>query len=293
MPREFKEYLLTVFKRADRDLSGTVNENELTELLSLLNIVMSESRQLTLTEAMGEHEAMTEGGLRFRRFFEWLMVYMRRADTLADSLYGRYAKKRPELGLLRHEFARLWREGVAYGSPPPIPVQHAFTLMARPVRREDDGLPEFHLSQTALERVVHSPVNDVFDVEHQREANFGGAAVYQDMGWPLSCYLIASSHNTYLTGNQLNSKSSADMYRRALLAGCRCVELDVWPGDDGPLIYHGFTFTTRIRFADVCRAIKETAFEASPLPVTLSLEMHCSSPQRQRIAQLLCCKRWA
>ena len=45
---------------------------------------MSESRQLTLTEAMGEHEAMTEGGLRFRRFFEWLMVYMRRADTLAD-----------------------------------------------------------------------------------------------------------------------------------------------------------------------------------------------------------------
>ena len=100
VPREFKEYLLTVFKRADRDLSGTVNENELTELLSLLNIVMSESRQLTLTEAMGEHEAMTEGGLRFRRFFEWLMVYMRRADTLADSLYGRYAKKRPELGLL-------------------------------------------------------------------------------------------------------------------------------------------------------------------------------------------------
>ena len=97
VPREFKEYL-TVFKRADRDLSGTVNENELTELLSLLNIVMSESRQLTLTEAMGEHEAMTEGGLRFRRFFEWLMVYMRRADTLADSLYGRYAKKRPGSG---------------------------------------------------------------------------------------------------------------------------------------------------------------------------------------------------
>ena len=43
VPREFKEYLLTVFKRADRDLSGTVNENELTELLSLLNIVMSEA----------------------------------------------------------------------------------------------------------------------------------------------------------------------------------------------------------------------------------------------------------
>ena len=58
--------------------------------------------------------------------------------------------------------------------------------------------------------------------------------------------------------------------------------VDCWDGpDNAPIIFHGKTLTSKIKFTDVVLAIKEHAFEASEYPLILSIEQHCDVSQQR------------
>lgn len=142
---------------------------------------------------------------------------------------------------------------------------------------------EYFISYTQFSNVLRNyKICGVFDS--------GKASEYQDMTLPLSYYYMASSHNTYLEGDQLTSHSSvkrseleacfnlsitviflyivmfflmififiySSRYINDLLLGCRCVELDCWDGEDGnPIIYHGHTMTGRILFRGIVNSFE-------------------------------------
>ncbi|AQZ18479.1 PLC1 (YPL268W) [Zygosaccharomyces parabailii] len=104
----------------------------------------------------------------------------------------------------------------------------------------------------------------------------------EDYNKPLNQYFIASSHNTYLLGKQVGETPSVEGYMQALQQGCRCIEIDIWDDDLGPVVCHGF-LTAAIPLVNVVEIIRKYAFITSPYPLIISLEINCNK-ENQAIA---------
>ena len=107
-----------------------------------------------------------------------------------------------------------------------------------------------------------------------------------DLDKPLTDYFINSTHNTYITGNQLSSYSSIKMYSLSVLEGYRLVELDCYngPGDD-IVITHGYTLVTKLNLVDILKELRKTAFVKSSMPVILSIENHLDENHQNIMAK--------
>ncbi|KAI9194270.1 hypothetical protein LWI28_004640 [Acer negundo] len=114
--------------------------------------------------------------------------------------------------------------------------------------------------------------------------------VHQDMEAPLSHYFLYTGHNSYLTGNQLSSKSCANPIIKALRQGVRVIELDLWPNSkkkNDVKVCHGGTLTSPVDLVKCLLAIKDNAFVASEYPVVITFEDHLTPNLQARVAQMV------
>lgn len=283
--REPERWLRAQFNRADRDNNGVLSRSECKRLLKQMNVSSNQVwLDLLISDAVchrsvdpgpAECNSCSRLALTVNDFtvFYWSVF---RLDEL-ERLFAAYARG---AAMTTIELARFLREEQR--------EEHVTRDLCSQIIAdcENTGKSTRTMSKRGFYRLMRSRRMEVLRIEHSTENN---DSVCQDLTHPLAHYYIASSHNTYLEGNQLSSRSSVEAYIAALKSGCRCVELDCWDGDnDTPIIKHGYTLTTHIYFRDVIvDAVQPYAFHASDSPLILSIENHCSVSQQRRMASCL------
>nr|DBA16345.1 TPA: hypothetical protein GDO54_003746 [Pyxicephalus adspersus] len=264
------QWLKQTFDEADKNGDGSLSINEVLQLMHKLNVNLPRQKvKQMFKEADTDDNQGTLGFDEFCAFYKMMstrrdlyllmLTYSNHKDHLDSEDLKRFLETEQKMTNVTKEYCL---EIVSKFEPCP--------------ENKREGV----LGIDGFTNYMRSPAGDIFNPEHYQ--------VNQDMTLSLSNYFIASSHNTYLMGDQLMSQSRVDMYAWVLQAGCRCVEVDCWDGPDGePIVHHGYTLTSKILFKDVIETINKYAFIKNEYPVILSIENHCSVMQQKKMAQYL------
>uniref|UniRef100_A0A8B9VJ20 1-phosphatidylinositol 4,5-bisphosphate phosphodiesterase gamma n=1 Tax=Anas zonorhyncha TaxID=75864 RepID=A0A8B9VJ20_9AVES len=275
-PLQIERWLRKQFYSLDRNREDRISAKDLKNMLSQVNYRVPNMR--FLRERLTDVE-QRNGDITYGQFAQLYRSLMFSAQKMVRAQFSRVGGgERSEhfrVSLLEFQKFLLEYQRELWAADTLQVQEFMFNFLRDPLREIDE--PYFSLDEflTFLFSKENSIWNSQLDM-----------VCPENMNNPLSHYWISSSHNTYLTGDQFSSESSLEAYARCLRMGCRCIELDCWDGPDGmPVIYHGHTLTTKIKFSDVLVTIKEHAFVTSDFPVILSIEDHCSIAQQRNMAQ--------
>ncbi|XP_066565560.1 1-phosphatidylinositol 4,5-bisphosphate phosphodiesterase eta-1 isoform X2 [Amia ocellicauda] len=268
--RTHDQWMKQTFEEADKNGDGLLNIEEIYQLLHKMNVNLPRRKVRQMFQEADTDEQ--QGTLTYEEFSVFYKMMSLRRDLFL--LLMCFSDKKDHLTV--EELAHFLRTEQKMNN---VTTEYCLDIIDK-FEVSEENKEQDVLGIDGFTSFMRSPACDVFNPLHQE--------VNQDMDQPLCNYFIASSHNTYLTGDQLLSQSKTDMYTWVLQAGCRCVEVDCWDGPDGePMVQHGYTLTSKISFKAVIETINKHAFVKNEYPVILSIENHCSIQQQKKIAQYL------
>ncbi|XP_054650538.1 1-phosphatidylinositol 4,5-bisphosphate phosphodiesterase eta-1 isoform X2 [Dunckerocampus dactyliophorus] len=268
--RTHDQWMKQTFEEADKNGDGLLNIDEIYQLLHKLNVNLPRRKVKQMFQEADTDDQ--QGTLTYEEFSVFYKMMSMRRDLFL--LMMAYSDRKDHL--TPDELANLLRSEQKMVNVTPEYVAEIIDKFEVADENKERGV----MGIEGFTSFMRSPTCDIFNPLHNE--------VNQDMEQPLCNYFIASSHNTYLTGDQLLSHSKTDMYAWVLQSGCRCVEVDCWDGPEGePMVQHGYTLTSKIAFKSVIETINKYAFINNQYPVILSIENHCSIQQQKKIAQYL------
>ncbi|KAI9007640.1 PLC-like phosphodiesterase [Hyaloraphidium curvatum] len=266
-------FVQRVWKVADKDADGFLSAGEIVDIMNRFNVADVGRRKVRALIAKAKPENRSPDGekINFQGFVA-LFKYLRRRDDV------------------KAVFDLICSKGPGDESVVTFDAWKTFMREVQKSKLDDDGLkklfakfvpePEKGMNLENF-KVFLSFSEECLVYAHRR------SDVWQDMTQPLSNYFISTSHNTYLTANQLTGGASIETFVRYLVLGSRVVELDTWEKNGEPVITHGHTLTDAVSYYDVIRAIKAYGFRGSPYPIVLDHELHVSPAVLTKMAKFL------